>query len=177
VSLPIFFVVNAFRIPGISGITIDFGVVGMITLLMAAISLAIFTGWGENLLRLAVFATASSVVFLLEFFTGNQNGFAEDIFFGVLAILVAIAVRYDANMEFKTTPTDYLILVLVLAIGILTKELPEGNIVGMIMVKSVVLFYAAEIIINRENRLLSSVLAISVIAVSSVLSLRGLSVI
>ncbi len=75
----------------------------------------------------------------------------EFAFFGLLAAAVALTIRYSREVEFRTTPTDYLLLFIVLAVGVLPGELFAGNEVAAGLIKAVILIYASELLLNARS--------------------------
>ena len=76
-------------------------------------------------------------------------------YFGILAVAVALAVRYGSDFQFSTTPMDYLVVFIVVISGILLNLLPEKTHLGGMVVETVILFYACELIITSAKRLWS----------------------
>lgn len=70
-------------------------------------------------------------------------------YFGLLAIAVAFAVRYSAEIEFQTTPMDYLILLGVVMIGIGGGRLLQFRELSSVIVKAVILLYGCEVVIEK----------------------------
>ena len=70
-------------------------------------------------------------------------------YFGLLAMAVAFAVRYSAEIEFQTTPMDYLILLGVVMIGIGGGRLLQFQELSSVIVKAVILLYGCEVVIEK----------------------------
>lgn len=67
-------------------------------------------------------------------------------FVGLLAGAIALSLKSQAMAEFRTTPTDYLGLLVVLALSAMPLPTVAGIELVPLVVKSMVLFYAAELI-------------------------------
>lgn len=76
-------------------------------------------------------------------------------YFGMLALAVALTVRYASDFRFSTTPMDYLVVSVVLIAGIVLHSHPEKALLGVMAIEAVVLFYACELIVTRAKRMWS----------------------
>ena len=94
-------------------------------------------------------------------------------YFIVLAASVAMAVRYASDVQFSTTPMDYLVIFIVVFSGVLLQMRPEKAGLGLIAVESVVLFYAYELIVTRAKRMWNAQ-NVSVIVSLTVLASKAL---
>ena len=115
--------------------------------------------------RMLVYSTGIFVVFLnLSPSPQNiLNNKVEVIFFVILAITVMFAIRYSQKESFQTTPTDYLILFLILLITATSGIDYEQVKVSTFVVKAVILLYAMELIIYQQNRWLKLLLFCSML--------------
>jgi UDP-GlcNAc:undecaprenyl-phosphate GlcNAc-1-phosphate transferase len=77
---------------------------------------------------------------------GSTLSFA---YFGLLALAIAFAVRYSAEIEFQTTPMDYLILLGVVMIAIGGGRLLEFRELSSVIVKAVILLYGCEVVVEK----------------------------
>ena len=73
-----------------------------------------------------------------------QNG--EIVFYAALAVAVGLTIRYSREIEFRTTPTDYLLVFIVVAIGILPGEIFNGNQIATGLIKAIILIYSCELL-------------------------------
>jgi len=104
------------------------------------------------------YAASAFMVYLGTKFLAQANPAIETAFiwyFGILALAVALTVRYASDFQFSTTPMDYLVVFVVVFAGIMLNLLPEKTLLGVMAVEVVVLFYACELIVNRAKRLWS----------------------
>jgi len=123
-------------------------------------------------LRLIIYVSLAFVSYLVEEYSPPlmvDYPSLSHVFYGALALLVILAVRYSAEESFMASPLDFLVVLIVLALGAMTK----GGVAGVEMVSMVihliVLFYGAEVIIkhmtNRWNAFTLAVLfALGVLA-------------
>ena len=74
-------------------------------------------------------------------------------FFGLLALLCILGMRYSSDNVIRSTPTDVLVALSVIGLAFLPEDLiGEFDLVSLV-VKMVILFYASEILIkNMKNR-------------------------
>jgi len=173
VTIPLFIVCVSFwadKIPR------DFSIASAVLILAGLIY---FLGGGARnsiVLQAIVYVTAAFVVYLETKYINIQSfplETAELIFFIALAVATGLAVRYSGLVQFKITPTDYLVIFVVLSAGILLQNLPEKSEIGVMAAKLIVLFYGCEFIVNRAQSRLY-VLNLSVFASLIVIALRGL---
>ena len=95
------------------------------------------------------------------------------VFFGVLAIAVALAIKESQDDELKLTPMDYLIMFILIGISVSSFAFSDAQVNSALIVKAVIILYACELILSRLKggwRLVSIV----VFASLAMLSLRGL---
>ena len=88
---------------------------------------------------------------------------------GVLAILVILSVRLSGEQRFQTTPLDFLIALLAVAMPFLP-EIVIGHVpVGPLMAKSAVLFFAFELLLYTRSSAATRLGVVSVIMLSGIL--------
>jgi UDP-GlcNAc:undecaprenyl-phosphate GlcNAc-1-phosphate transferase len=85
------------------------------------------------------------------------------VFFGLVMAGIALTIRFSNKQEFDVTPMDYLIVLAMIMLGFLTRNEIVNTRVMAIALKTVILFYGAEVILNRmSNRLNLFTLAVLV---------------
>ena len=102
------------------------------------------------LLRAIAYITSAFAVYLETMYMDRQLFSFETLeitYFVVLVLAISLTVRFAANMQFKTTPMDFLIIFIVIAAGFISSSQDSKTGVGLIMVKLVILFYGCELII------------------------------
>lgn len=154
----------------------DFGVVSAV---LAAILLVylVFNGRKDSIVRQTViYTTAAFVVYLETKFIGKDTlllNAVEVIYFVAVAAAIGLAIRYAREKQFRTTPTDYLVVFIVLFAGFLLHNTPDKADIGIMAVKLIIVFYGCELVITRlQDRW--NVLNLSALASLVVLAVRGL---
>lgn len=98
---------------------------------------------------------------------------AELGYFAILAVAIALSVRYGQEQSFHTTPTDYLIVFVMLTVGIVAARSPEMRDTLGMFVRGAVLLYGCELLLNRPGRGRFNLLFLSSLASLFVLAWRG----
>ena len=101
--------------------------------------------------RLLLYVAVTTVVF----YWGRDQGDSvwlhriENVYFGLLGILLVIAYRFTRNRNFNVTPTDFLIIFIALVVPTASSSLfPENNITE-VAIKVLIMFYAVELIVAQ----------------------------
>lgn len=172
--------IPAFLIVGASGALLipwDFGMLASIAFLLLAVRLVLgYRAWFLYL-RLLVFVSIAFVVYLVEM--APPSGIVdiltavEYVFFGLLALALVLVVRYRLAGAFNVTPMDFLVVLALLSIGVIPEEFRETYHLVPVIVKLVLLFYGAELILKAMNTRwsllpLSSLVALGILAVRGV---------
>jgi len=171
--IPIMFV-------GTSGFTSeiprDFGLSSCVLAVVMALLLIIRAN--ETIaLRAISYITAAFVVYLETKYFGNESTIAYGVSVGLyvfLAVSIWLAVRYGSDTEFRASPMDFLVIVIVLAVGIISTDHLHQELLGVMAVKLVVLFYGCEVIYakvaNKWNLLnVSTLITLSILGARSLL--------
>jgi len=104
--------------------------------------------------RAGIYVTAAFVVYLLEsarVWLGEIGEYFDYLFY-LLAVVVAIGIRFSERRFFQITPLDLLVLLLALAVPILPKVTDIGVEPRGLVIKMIILFYACELLISRMRR-------------------------
>jgi UDP-GlcNAc:undecaprenyl-phosphate GlcNAc-1-phosphate transferase len=157
-------------------VPIDFGIASAALAVILVVHLVSSSRVESLALRAIHYVTAAFVVYLLNRLPGAGTApwvNMEMTLFVILAVAIAAAVRFDVQSDFRTTPTDYLIVFLVVAAGALSGSgLIEARHVAMV-IKLVILFYGCELVLYRARRRWS-LLGTSTFAALLLLGVRGL---
>jgi UDP-GlcNAc:undecaprenyl-phosphate GlcNAc-1-phosphate transferase len=100
----------------------------------------------------------------------------DSVYFIALAVAVGAAIRFDRGLEFRTTPLDYLLVIVVVAAAMMAARGLSDFSMGSLILRLATLFYACELIVSARaiahgDRLLrGSVLAASLIMMGRVLA-------
>ena len=122
------------------------------------------------------YITASFIVYLhttimaQQFPALNTIGY---IYFAAILLAVGLSVRYSRQVDFKTTPMDYLIVFIVLFASALLLKQPGQSDLGSLAIKLIILFYGCELLITRMQSRWNT-LNLSTLATLSLLAVRGI---
>jgi UDP-GlcNAc:undecaprenyl-phosphate GlcNAc-1-phosphate transferase len=112
------------------------------------------------LLRIAVYSGVACEVYLLAQSQGFESGIAsmlETAYFVLLGLAVVAAVRMQTGTQgFRTTPLDFLLLVVAMTAGVLAeRQIADNGLMAGMIVRIALLFYACELAIgdNRTRKL------------------------
>ena len=168
VMLSVLFVVAAFA-------SVSLGTnVGWLALVLSLLLLVDLAGHGwYGAGRLAVYTLSALSVYLVE------SGHLETVFptawfhayLGLMLILVAIRLRFGGGRDFQLNPFDLLIVLAVMVVPNLPVVQEMG--IGPMLVESLLLFYAVELVMNDESRR-PELLRASALGSLAVLTVRGL---
>jgi UDP-GlcNAc:undecaprenyl-phosphate GlcNAc-1-phosphate transferase len=103
-------------------------------------------------LRLLMYVTIVFSVYLLSTYQPEYLMGADPLtyaFFGVLVMCIAMAIRFPGKNNFDVTPTDYLIVLVVLVLTVFASSGIVNTGMIAIALKSIILFYGCELIISR----------------------------
>jgi len=127
-------------------------------------------------LRAISYVTAAFVVYLETKYLGGKSTALTGASIGLyvlLAISIWFAVRYASDSEFKASPMDFLVIFIVLALGIISRGHLHQELLGIMAVKLVVLFYGCEIIYAKFTSKWNSLNVTTLVALS-ILGARSL---
>jgi UDP-GlcNAc:undecaprenyl-phosphate GlcNAc-1-phosphate transferase len=126
-------------------------------------------------LRLLAYVTIVFVVYLFNTYQPSQlSGFDPFtyVFFGALVVAIALSIRLKDVGDFKVTPMDFLVALVVIGVAVLIREGVVETGAMAIALKTIILFYGCEVILNRMvNRW--NVFTLSVMASLLIISVRG----
>ncbi|MHB8257934.1 MAG: glycosyltransferase family 4 protein [Acidiferrobacterales bacterium] len=154
----------------------DFGVGASILAALLLLHL-VFSGTNDSIvLRAISYVTAAFVIYLESKYLPSRAPLlsaAETGYFIVLAATIGLAVRYGTTIEFRTTPMDYLVILIVLSVGLLTGDSTHRAYIGAMAIKLVIVFYGCEFIASRMKSRWN-LLNLASLATLTILGLRGL---
>ena len=123
--------------------------------------------------RLLLYVAVTTVVF----YWGREHGDSvwlhrfENLYFGILGILLVIAYRFTRNRSFNVTPTDFLIIFIALVVPTVSSSLFPQNNITEVAIKVLIMFYAVELIVSQASGRLW-ILRLVVAGVMSLLAIR-----
>ena len=130
---------------------------------------------GSTMVRLAVYVAAISSVYLIVNFPGATERPVQMATLTLVTLLAAAIsgyVKFAPNKTFGTTPTDYLILFIVLALLIFGSIDIDSRTIVEIVVYAVVLLYSCEVLIGISSKRWNT-LHLSTLASLIIMALRG----
>jgi UDP-GlcNAc:undecaprenyl-phosphate GlcNAc-1-phosphate transferase len=101
--------------------------------------------------RIVVYIVATMTVYYWHTTNPGYRGLYsfENAYFVVLTLALALAYRFSRHRQFSITPTDFLVIFLAVIVpGFVGSIVSDGNIMA-IGSKTVILFYAVELIVTR----------------------------
>jgi UDP-GlcNAc:undecaprenyl-phosphate GlcNAc-1-phosphate transferase len=160
----------------ISKIPRDFGFSSSV--LAAIMALLLIVRSNETIaLRAISYITAAFVVYLETRYFDGTSTISYGINIGLyvlLAVAIWLAVRYASDAEFKVSPMDFLVIFIVLAVGVISRDHLHEKLLGIMAVKLVVLFYGCEIIYAKLTSKWNS-LNIATLITLSILGAKSLA--
>jgi len=156
-------------------IPMDFGVSSLV--LLSILIVVILTGWLYAILyRLIVYVSIAFSVYLLSTYTPEWLFDMESVTYFYYLIIMAVTfvtVRWTVKSEFQITPLDYLVIVMALIIGLVSELGLESSSVVWMAIQLIILFYASELIIQKNTNRFNGFTGSMAIALA-LISVRGL---
>jgi len=108
---------------------------------------------GALLLRLVIYLVTPVLIYQIELTrTGSWLIELSNLLFILLVIMVVLVIRYTRRAGYRSTPLDYLILLLALLVPNLNLfELPDFRL-GMVTAKLLILFFSIEVLLEEMRR-------------------------
>lgn len=155
-------------------VPVDFGIGALLLAPILLSFLFIRNNQDALITRIGVYAAAAFAVYFetgIASARGDWYQTVELVYFGTLALAVAIAARYASSAEFRTTPMDYLVVIVVVTVGVLSQGTQTA--LGMIAVKLVIVLYACELLLSCSQSRWNTV-TLSSLGSLAILGVRGL---
>ena len=127
-------------------------------------------------LRLIVFIAVASIAYLLELYPPvflREHGELAYFYYLLLAVGIVLAIRYSSARNFEVTPLDYLVVLIVIALALLSEGGYANPSLVRMVVQLIILFYAAEVAI-KHMKSRWNVFTTSVLGALAILSVRGM---
>jgi len=174
----VFYGISAFLVAGAMGSTsipVDFTLAATGLLVLLVLRLVMWSRIWYFPLRLLAYVTVVFVVYLFNTYQPVQLSGIDPftyVYFGALVVAIALSIRLKDVGDFKVTPMDYLVALMVIGIAVLVKDGAVDSRLMAIALKTIILFYGCEIILNRmETRW--NIFTLSVLASLLIISMRG----
>jgi UDP-GlcNAc:undecaprenyl-phosphate GlcNAc-1-phosphate transferase len=110
--------------------------------------------WGKWPLVITLYMFIPFIIFLGE--TEKASWFVNvwpklyNVSYGALALFIVLTLRWTGRREgFRTTPMDFLILFIIVVVSLLPEGYSQQNHVGAVAARTVVLFFAYEVLIGE----------------------------
>ena len=153
----------------------DFGISSSV--LAAIMALLLIVRADESIaLRAISYVAAAFVVYFESKYIDSTSIVLFNVsiaLYVLLAISVWLAARYASDTDFRVSPMDFLVIFIVLAVGIISRDHLHEELLGNMVVKLVVVFYGCEIIYAKLTRKWNS-LNVSTLITLSILGARSL---
>ena len=173
-SIPLYFVVASLFL---TEITDDFAVESVVIIILLVVSWLLRNiPISVYFQRAGIYALAVVLAYLAEqqYLVGEGvNYYLDMVYLPLLAVVAFVVARYARAVNFVMTPFDYLMGVLVLVAAIVQQSAIENIIIASVAVKSVILFYGCEIIINNKQLSAKNMLGFMSIASATILLLKS----
>ncbi|HEC05346.1 MAG TPA: undecaprenyl/decaprenyl-phosphate alpha-N-acetylglucosaminyl 1-phosphate transferase [Thiolapillus brandeum] len=127
-------------------------------------------------LRLILYVAIAFAVYLVEHYPPpflQSDVLVHRVFFGVLVLAVAVAVRSSKDEFFQVTPLDYLVVLIVLALALMSEAGYADFDIVKFMLQVIVLFYGVEVVI-KHMRSRINIFTVSSLASLGVVAIRGI---
>ncbi len=127
-------------------------------------------------LRLIVFIAVASIAYLVELYPPpllHVHAELEYVYYLLLAVGIVLGIRYSSERNFEVTPLDYLVVLIVIALALLSEGGYANPLLVRLVVQLIILFYAAEVAI-KHMRSRWNVFTSSVLGALAILSVRGM---
>ena len=161
----------------ISHVPRDFAVISGVLALLLALEILLNRVLNSIVVRATVYVAAVFSAYLVIHFPGSAAYPVTTLALfavGALALATAFFIRLTSKISFGTSPTDYLIVFVVLAIALFGNTYIAARDTAQLVVFSVVLIYGSEVIISRL-RSRWHLLNLSTLAGLAILTARGLT--
>ena len=158
-----------------SEVPIDLGVSSLVLFLLLLVVIA--SSWfGDKFYRLLMFVTIGFSVYLLS--TYPPVWLLEQvsliyIFFVTITLISFITMRITVKDQFQVTPSDYLVLVMAVIVGLAPGIEHGASSMIWMVVQMIILFYACELVIQNMKSPLNSFTGAAGLALA-LIAFRGL---
>lgn len=151
----------------------DVGITATVLAVMFFVLLIVERRKNSVIFQIITYVLVAFVVYLEEEYPGNWKSILDSIEIGVfvlIALAIALIVRYEERVQFKTNPMDFLIVTVVLVVGIVLHNQMDASNHAFMLAEIVILFYGCSLIFeyhkSRWNPLtLSSLMALTILGV------------
>ena len=146
--VPLFLISTVFVAPNVPS---DVGYLSTVLFVIVLVGMAFLPRLAPYFVRGGLYLGST---FLLYF---SDNSWREvmypipvtyHLFFGIMAVMVLLSMRFDSHSRFKTTPLDYLMVCLAVILPLLPEIQADVSTLGMFAAKLIVLFFSFELLLH-----------------------------
>jgi UDP-GlcNAc:undecaprenyl-phosphate GlcNAc-1-phosphate transferase len=134
-----------------SQVPVDVGGIAILLFLLLPIGIWIFPSAAPWFIRVGLYVGSTFVLYFSDQgMSATQWSFHTpwNVFFLCLAILIMLTIRFGLKQRFQTTPLDYLIIFLAIAIPFLPEIRVEEINISLLTAKLIVMFFAFELLLH-----------------------------
>ncbi len=157
----VFSVILIVGVSCISDVSDDFGVLAVLLLVMLLPAVLFKNEFTHAVRRLCLYVTAGFVVYFMEI--EQQHGGVVATYLPILFLIIGIAVAFLIRMAGSSVREFSALDFLLLAMALIVSMFPEARVMdgidAKLVIEIVVLFYAIDVLFNRQERLEKLVLA------------------
>ncbi len=169
--LPAYFILGCLFVESIPR---DFGIIAGVLFAVMFMELFYYKFRNGFSLRGGVYIVAMFSVYLVSHSERISHAVYFDVIpFVLLAVSIAIVVRYAMDKKFQTSPMDYLIVFGVFTVAVFGGRYLQIHDIGILVVKSIIMLYGCELLLTRMEKRLNS-LNIAALIAMGILAYRGL---
>jgi UDP-GlcNAc:undecaprenyl-phosphate GlcNAc-1-phosphate transferase len=132
----------------------DFGIVSVVLASILVLHLLLKSRADSIILHSVNYVTVAFMVYLETRYLKPSFPVLEivsPVYFVTLAVAAGLIIRYSKENQFRTTPMDYLVILVVVLTGVLLHSSPDKAMFGLMAVKLIVAFYGCEIIMTHTK--------------------------
>jgi UDP-GlcNAc:undecaprenyl-phosphate GlcNAc-1-phosphate transferase len=147
-AVTVFFLASVF-LP--SHVPLDVGNVALLLFVLLPIGIRIFPSASPWFIRVGLYVACAFVLYLSDQGMSVSQGSYHtplNVFFLCLALLIMLTIRFGSEHRFQTTPLDYLIIFLAIAIPFLPEIRVEEINISLLIAKMIVMFFAFELLLH-----------------------------
>ena len=156
-------------------IPVDFTIAGIVLFVLLLFRLLLGYRMLHLPLRLPLYTTIIFIVYLSSTYQPDYLKGADPvtyIFFGLIVASIALSIRFSNGGNFRITPMDYLVVLVILGVAVLAKEKLVDPAMTAVILKTIILFYGCELILTGMKHRWN-VFTVSVLISLLIISVRG----
>lgn len=154
----------------------DFTLLGMLLLGLTLMRMLVAGTARFMSLRALCYMVIAFVVYLVNMYQPGYlagTDYVTYVFFGLMMLCTAIAIRFSEKGDFNLTPSDFLVVLAVSSLAILSSRGVVDSKITAITLQAIILFYACELVLTRM-KYRWNIFTVSVLVSLAIISLRGM---